>query len=87
MKRRKWQEVHKELVTVNVRSLFCGEGQIEVWLVVNVKQRRDGTYKGVAIAKSVTSGENLQTYPIDYIRVKFPDSKLVSVLNKYGIKS
>ena len=87
MPRRKWKEVHRELTTVNVKSFFGGYGNMEVWLCVNVKQRRDGTYKGFVVAKSITDETNLQTYPILYIRTKHPDSELVKKLNEYGIKS
>jgi len=85
MARRKWTEVHKELTTVNVRSFFCGSGQIEVWLIVKVKQNRNGKYKGVVYAKSVTSDDVLQVYQIDYIRTKHSGSQLVTVLDKYEI--
>lgn len=87
MARRKWKEVHRELTTVNVKSFFCGYGQMEVWLCVHVKERRNGTYKCVVTARSVTDESILQDYPVIYIRAKHPGTQLVKVLDEYNIKS
>jgi len=84
-KKHKWMEVHKELTRVQVRSFFCGEGMMEVWLVLQVKYTKKGTYKHRLFVRSVTSGEPLQSYPVDYIIAKHPDSEIVAKLKKYGI--
>ena len=80
----KWTEIHKELTKIMARSLWCGFGEIEVWLILEVKYTKKGTWKGRVFARSI-SGDKLQDYPIDYILVKHPDSQLVSKLKKYKI--
>jgi hypothetical protein len=87
MTRRKWEVVHKELTRLRVTGILCGSYEIEVWLMLKVKKKRDGTYKGCVFAKSISDDSVHQVYPIDYIRAKHGGTKLVTALDKYGINS
>jgi hypothetical protein len=87
-KRRRWEVVVTEFMTANMANGFGMKSEIEIKIVLRVKERRNGTYKYDCYGVKAISNEFVQQIDLDYILsiYKEPAGKWKAAVRKYKLR-
>ena len=83
LKKRKWQTIWSEWGYAKMQQ-FGRQYDIQAESVVQVKEKKDGTYKARAFVQAV-NGEHLANVSLSYVRHSMPSERLEAELKHYGI--
>ena len=80
-----WVTVYSKYTFAEAYNIFRGNIEMEVKIILQVKEKKNGTYRHRCFAIRAINDEIVQSLTLGFVIHKFPSIELADVIQKYGL--